>query len=99
MLKCAVLLYKANGELAASKQARAHTHTHTYTHTASLREQGEPTPVWQGGEALLSNSIITLSSLARRLEAQTAAVPYSSTPPLRSPGLLPLPWPVSAPQD
>lgn len=38
----------------------------------------------QGGEALHRNSIITFSSLARRLEAQTAAVPSSPCPSLRT---------------
>lgn len=38
----------------------------------------------QGGEALHRNSIITFSSLARRLEAQTAAVPSSSRSSLRA---------------
>ena len=38
----------------------------------------------QGGEALHRNSIITFSSLARRLEAQTAAVPSCRHSSLRT---------------
>lgn len=38
----------------------------------------------QGGEALHRNSIITFSSLARRLEAQTAAVPSCPRSSLRT---------------
>lgn len=51
------------------------------------RERSMP----QGGEALHRNSIITFSSLARRLEAQTAAVPCSARPSLRWAWLLPPP--------
>jgi len=72
---CPALLYMAN------RQASKHTHIYPPSESERTRAQGEQTLVWQGGEALLRNSIITFSSLARRLEAQTVAVQSSGPPP------------------
>lgn len=58
---------------------------HTHTPIVCMREQEHRVNRHQydreGGEAVLRNSIITFSSLARRLEAQTVAVSTSSPPP------------------